>query len=53
MIEVTFEAVEPTQLFVDLFQLPAPGSDAPPELVAEADPGRFGSNTKFAVMRRT
>jgi murein DD-endopeptidase MepM/ murein hydrolase activator NlpD len=39
VIEVTFEAIEPTQLFVDLFQLPAPGSDDPPELVAEADPG--------------
>jgi hypothetical protein len=39
VIDVTFESITPSRVFVDLFQLAPAGSSDPPVLVAEADPG--------------
>ncbi len=43
IVELTFESATPAspppRVFLDLFQLAAPGSSEPPALVAEADPG--------------
>jgi murein DD-endopeptidase MepM/ murein hydrolase activator NlpD len=39
VIDVTFESAEPSQLFIDLFELSADGDDDPPRRVAEANPG--------------